>query len=195
MLLQILVHQPQMLVPIVQQTPPWVWGLLAALLWLGASQLFDRTAGLRRVLLMPVAMTGLSVYGLASAFTGSAPAGIAAGAWLATALATTALALWFQPTAPAGTVYTGASRSFHLPGSAMPLALIVGIFLTKYGVGIELAMQPALARDSDFSLQIAVLYGVFNGLFAARSLRLWRLWRLARGVRHSVVMAAPPAAT
>ena len=85
MLLQILVHQPQMLVSIVQQTPSWVWGLLAALLWLGASQLFDRTAGLRRVLLMPVAMTGLSLYGLASAFTGSAQTGSAAGAWLATA--------------------------------------------------------------------------------------------------------------
>mgnify|MGYP003603793073 CR=1 FL=1 len=150
MLLQILVHQPQMLVPIVQQTPPWVWGLLAALLWLGASQLFDRTAGLRRVLLMPVAMTGLSVYGLASAFTGSAPAGTAAGAWLATALATTALALWFQPTAPAGTVYTGASRSFHLPGSAMPLALIVGIFLTKYGVGISWPCSPRSPETAIF---------------------------------------------
>lgn len=190
MLLHILVHQPQMLVPIVQQTPSWVWGLLAALLWLGASQLFDRTAGLARVLLMPVAMTGLSLYGLASAFTGSAQPGTAVGAWLATALATIALALWFQPTAPAGTLYDAALHRFQLPGSAMPLALIVGIFLTKYGVGIELAMQPALARDSVFSLQIAVLYGVFSGLFVARSLRLWRLSRLTR---HRMVLAASPA--
>ncbi|MFT4243413.1 MAG: hypothetical protein QM569_14165 [Acidovorax sp.] len=175
MLLHLLVHQPQAIVQIVQQTPTWVWGLLAALLWLGASQWFDRTAGLRRVLLMPVAMTAFSAYGLASAFSSSAHAGAAMGAWLLTAAATTALALWLRPQAPARARYDAAARRFHLPGSAVPLALIVGIFLVKYGVGVELAMQPALARDGTFALQIAVLYGVFNGLFVARALRLWRL--------------------
>ena len=69
----------------------------------------------------------------------------------------------------------------------MPLALILGIFLTKYFVGVELAMQPTLARDGSFALQIAVLYGVFNGLFAARALRLWRL------ARQNAPMAATPA--
>ena len=57
----------------------------------------------------------------------------------------------------------------------MPLALILGIFLTKYFVGVELALQPTLASSSEFALQIGTLYGVFNGLFAARALRLWRL--------------------
>lgn len=175
MLLNLIVHQPQALAQIVQQTPTWVWGLLAALLGLGASQLFDRTAGLRRVLFMPAAMTGFSAYGLASAFASSSQAGAAVGAWLAAAIAAAALALWFQPKAPAGARYDGAARRFHLPGSAMPLALIVGIFLVKYFVGVELALQPALARDGTFALQIAVLYGLFNGLFAARAFRLWRL--------------------
>lgn len=70
----------------------------------------------------------------------------------------------------------------------MPLALILGIFLTKYLVGVELALQPALARDSDFALQIAALYGVFNGLFAAlRALRLWKL------VQRSAPLATSPA--
>ena len=71
----------------------------------------------------------------------------------------------------------------------MPLGLILGIFLTKYFVGVELALQPALARDSSFALQIALLYGVFNGLFAARALRLWRL------VRRSASFAATPPAS
>jgi len=51
---------------------------------------------------------------------------------------------------------------------------------------VELALQPALARDSGFALQIAALYGVFNGLFAARSLRLWKL------VQRSALRAASP---
>ena len=98
-----------------------------------------------------------------------------------------AVALWFQPTAPRGTLYAGSSRSFYIPGSAMPLALILGIFLTKYFVGVELALQPALARDNGFAVQIAILYGVFNGLFAARSLRLWRL------TRQNAPLSASPA--
>lgn len=175
MLMQLIIQQPQMLGPILQRTPTWVWGLLAALLWLGASQWFDRTVGLRRVVLMPVAMTGFSAYGLASAFANPAQAGTAFGAWLLTAAAAAALALWFRPEAPAGARYDSTARRFHLPGSAMPLVLIVGIFLVKYAVGVELALQPALARDGTFALQIAVLYGLFNGLIVARALRLGRL--------------------
>lgn len=176
MLFNLIVHQPQALIQIVTRTPYWVWGLLAALVWLGVTQLCDRTTSLRRTLLVPLGMAVFSVAGVISAFGSSGPtAAQAVGAWLAAAAVITALALWFQPTAPTGTLYASSSRSFHVPGSAMPLALIVGIFLTKYFVGVELAMQPDLARDGVFALQISALYGVFNGLFAARALRLWRL--------------------
>ena len=47
--------------------------------------------------------------------------------------------------------------------------------LTKYGVGVELAMQPRLVTDSGFVLPVAAAYGVFNGLFTGRAARLWRL--------------------
>ena len=187
MLLNMIVHQPQALLQVVTHTPYWVWGLLAALVWLGASQMCDRTASLRRTQLMPLGMAVFSVFGVFSAFGSSAAtAAQAIGVWLASAGAITALALWFQPTAPTGTLYSASSRSFYIPGSAMPLALIVGIFLTKYFVGVELAMQPTLARDGTFALQISALYGVFNGLFAARALRMWRL------AQQSVVYGASP---
>jgi hypothetical protein len=176
MLINMVVHQPQSLVQVISHTPYWVWGLLAALVGLGASQLCDRRAGLRRILLVPAGMAVFSVAGVASAFGGSGQlAAQAVGAWLVAGAAITALALWFQPTPPEGTRYIALARSFHIPGSAMPLALILGIFLTKYFVGVELAMQPSLARDGGFALQISALYGVFNGLFTARALRLWRL--------------------
>lgn len=177
MLMPLLIQQPQMLGAIIQRTPIWVWGLLAGLLWLGASQLRARLVGLVRALLTPLAMTVLSVYGVASAFAPAGQAAAALGTWLVAAVAIAALALWFQPSPPAGTQYLPQARSFCVPGSAMPLALILGIFLTKYFVGVELALQPTLASSSEFALQIGTLYGVFNGLFAARALRLWRLAR------------------
>jgi len=189
MLLNLLIQQPQILGTIIQNTPSWVWGLLVGLLGLGASQLRGRNVGLARAMLMPLAMTGLSAYGIASAFGSAGQAGVLVSAWLAAAVALAGLALWLQPTVPQGTLYAATSRSFYIPGSAMPLALILGIFLTKYFVGVELAMQPVLARDTGFALQIAVLYGIFNGLFAARSLRLWLL------VRRSAAFRTSPAST
>ena len=51
MLIQIATHQPQMLSAIVKHTPIWVWGLLAALLWLG----LPFTVGTWRVLTKEIA--------------------------------------------------------------------------------------------------------------------------------------------
>lgn len=175
MLIEIATHQPQMLVSIVRQTPVWVWGLLAALLALGLGQLRAREAGLARVLLMPLGMAAYSVYGLASAFGGH-PAGTL-GAWLLAALVVAGASLFWRAHAPTGVRYYAGEARFHLPGSGMPLLLILGIFFTKYIVGVELALQPALARDTAFTLQVAALYGLFNGVFLARATRLWRLTR------------------
>lgn len=181
MLLTLATHQPQALVAIVQKTPSWVWGLLVALLWLGFSQLAQRRATVARTVLLPVATAGLSAYGLVSGFGATGQASKILAAWIAAAALLAAASLALRPQPPSGTRYDAATRTFHLPGSAVPLALIMGIFLTKYLVGIELALQPALERDTAFGLEIAGLYGLFNGVFVARALRLWRLRRLARG--------------
>lgn len=175
MLIDIATHQPQMLLSIVRQTPPWVWGLLAALLALGVGQMRPRKAGLPRVLLMPLGMAAFSVFGLASAF-GAHPAGTLA-AWLLAALLVAGASLLWRPQAPAGVRYYAGEARFHLPGSSVPLLLILGIFFTKYTVGVELALRPPLAQDSAFTLQVAALYGLFNGIFLARAARLWRLAR------------------
>lgn len=190
MIIDLLIHQPQALATVLQKTPTWVWGLLAALLALGGSQLVARTASLARVTIMPLAMTAFSAYGLVSGFGASGQVLGAMAAWLGAALVVAAIALALRPSAPAGTRYLAASRSFHIPGSAVPLALIVGIFLTKYLVGIELAMQPALTHDARFALEIAALYGVFNGLFIARSARLWRMALARQTVATASTQAA-----
>lgn len=189
MLLQIITHQPRMLGAIVLHTPGWVWGLLAALLALGATQLFDRQASVLRVSAMPLAMACFALYGLVSAFGDSHLWIGTLALWLATAAAGTALALWLRPSPPEGTRFDAQTAHFALPGSLQPLALIGGIFLVKYGVGVELVLQPAQAHDPGFAYAVALLYGGFNGLFAARLIRLWRLRHL-----HLPLAATPPAA-
>ena len=173
MLIQLITQKPQMLWAIVANTPLWVWGLLAALLALGLSQARSRTVGLRRVTVMPLAMTGFSLWGTVTAFGNSPQFGSVLLVWAAAAAITLAL---IAPTAlPAGTRYDAVHRIFTMRGSWIPLALIVGIFLTKYVVGVELAIQPSLARDSGYTLVVAALYGAFSGIFTGRTARLWQL--------------------
>lgn len=171
MLIQLLIQHPEATGSVLKNTPTWVWGLLAGLLALGLSQVRDARRSAARVTLMPVAMTGFSAWGTFSAFGQSPQFAAVLACWLTAAVAiAAAVAL-----TPAPATYDPATRSFHLRGSWMPLLLILGIFLTKYGVGVELSMQPQLARDAQFTLVVGTLYGIFNGLFAGRAIRLWRL--------------------
>ena len=173
MLIQMLIDQPRMLGPILTRTPPWVWGLLAAVVLLGLSQARARSVSLARVGVLPAAMTALSVWGTASAF-GSSPQFISVlFAWFAAMALAVAVAALMAPAA--GARYDLASRSFVLPGSWVPLLLILGIFLTKYVVGVELAMRPGLALDADYARVTGALYGLFSGTFIGRAARLWRL--------------------
>ena len=159
-----------MLHQILANTPRWVWVLLLALLWLGLSQAVSRTASLKRITLLPLAMTGLSLQGTVTAF-GTEPQVLLV--WLgAGGLAMTAV---LRRALPQATRYDPATQSFNLPGSWLPLFLMMGIFATKYLVGAISAMQPALAHDAGFSLVFASLYGAFAGIFLARAARLWQL--------------------
>ncbi|HEY9094277.1 MAG TPA: DUF6622 family protein [Hydrogenophaga sp.] len=175
MLLQLLTHQPSAIVDILHQTPVWVWGLLIGLIALGASQLRRRQVGLPRTVLLPASMAALSVQGLHSALASSPSLLPAMGLWALVAAATTAAALAWRSAPPAGSHFDATQRRFDLPGSAMPLLLILAIFLTKYGVGVELAMQPQHLQNSRFVYGLAATYGAFNGILFARALRLWRL--------------------
>ncbi|KQP43074.1 DUF6622 family protein [Pseudorhodoferax sp. Leaf274] len=162
-----------MLIQILTHTPAWVFALFALLAWLGAKQLQDGSTHLARVAAMPVAMVALAVYGVAGAFGRSDAGWLALAGWgLAAAAALAAVAR--LPLNPA-VRYDPVSRRFFQPGSWVPLALMMGIFATKYAVGVLLAMHPGLAHQGGFATGISTLYGLFSGMFAGRALRLCRL--------------------
>jgi hypothetical protein len=177
----ILLERPEMLGPVLRGTPGWVWGLLAGLVWLGLSQLRDRNASLARVTVMPLAMTGLAVWGITGAFGRSPMFGYVMLAWML--VASIAFAAIGLTAAPKGTRYDASARSFFLPGSWMPLAMIAGIFVTRYIVNVDVAIQPDVARDGPYTLLVAALYGLFTGVFLGRAARLWRLAAEAGGRR------------
>jgi len=175
MLITLLIEHPAAALDIVRHTPPWVWLLLTGLIALGLSQWRERRATLARVTVLPVAMVLLSLLGLVTAFAHGGTLLPALAAWLA-GFALAGLLLR-RLGAPSGARFDLNSARFHLPGSPWPLLLILAIFLLKYAVGIELAMQPQAASPANFVLGVAGVYGILSGVFATRAAALWRLAR------------------
>ncbi len=154
----------------IAHTPYWVWALLVALIWLGTSQISARRVSLRRITMLPAAMAAFSLYSTISAF-GVGPQVLLV--WLLACAVTTTLLL--QRPMPHDAQYDHASQQFSLPGSWVPLLLMMALFATKYVVGATSAMQPALVQGSGFQLGFGALYGAFSGVFLARAGRLLRL--------------------
>jgi hypothetical protein len=159
-----------MLTQIASNTPLWVWFLLIALVWLGHSLSKRRTATLAKVLTLPVIMVGMSLQGTLSAF---GPQPLVLGAWGVAGLIT--LTLVMGRALPTATRYDPVNKCFDLPGSWLPMLLILGIFFTKYSVGVITALQAELVQIPAFSLSLAALYGAFSGVFLGRAGRLLRL--------------------
>ena len=159
-----------MLIQIITRTPVWVWAILVLLLWAGFVQTLPRSVGLRRVTVLPLVMVGLSLAGMLTAFGTGHHALLAWGA-----AAAVAAAVVMQLNLPQATRYNSWTQQFQLAGSWTPLVLMMGIFMTKYAVGVAAAMNPELSRNAVFAQIVGALYGGFSGVFAARAMRLWRL--------------------
>lgn len=102
-----------MLQQILANTPHWVWLLLLlALLGLGLSQAITRTASLKRIAILPLAITGLSLYGTITAF-GADPQVLLV--WLSTASLIVTLVL--RQALPDATRYDTATQRFTLPAA------------------------------------------------------------------------------
>ncbi|HYD94770.1 MAG TPA: DUF6622 family protein [Noviherbaspirillum sp.] len=161
-----------MLLQLIVKTPLWVWPLFVFLVYRGVVAGADREAGVTKVFLMPLAMLGLTVQGIAAGF-GAHPA--AAPVWLACTVAGAAGAwLAFDDRSVVPHPERG---SVALRGSWTPLALILAIFLTKYAVNAALAMRPELKEQLVFVATACALYGVFNGVFLGQMLKIAIIFR------------------
>ena len=175
LLTQLLTQHPEAIVTIVRSTPAWVGALLAALLVLGFSATRERAMSLGRLVLLPIAMTGLALWGVQSAFGSTGHLAALLALWALCAAVT--MAVGSRLAAPRGTRWNAATRTVHLPGSWATMGLILAVFLMKYGIGVQLAMEPALAHDAGFAAAVTALYGLLSGFFAARLLSIVRLAR------------------
>ena len=159
-----------MIVNILSHTPVWVWGLLAALVALGFSQTRQRHLAPWRLLMLPLVLLGLGLWSMAPGFM-ALP--LSALVWLAALGAGVAL-LAGRP-APAGAEWLPAEQRLQLPGSWIPMLLILVIFSLRYAANVGMALNPGWRSAPGVLLPLALLYGGFSGLFLGRALALLKL--------------------
>jgi len=163
-----------LLLEILRRTPPWVWLALAGLLALGASRLRAQRVSRPRLLLLPLVLCALGLWSTASNF---APAGAALAVWAA-AFAAGLLLGWRLPL-PAGLRWDAARRQLQLPGSVLPLLLILTIFTLRYTGTVSLVLHPDWRASAAVALPMATAYGAIAGTLLGRVLGLLRATRAA----------------
>ena len=153
-----------MLLEILKRTPIWVFVLFAVLLSYGLVQTRTRRLGRVRVVLLPVIMMSLSIFGVASAFGFNALPFLS---WFAGVGLAISAGYRHRPSWQA--THDAVTDSFIVPGSWIPLALMMAIFLARYVITVSLALDPALAGSSALIGGASLLYGTMSGVFLSRA--------------------------
>lgn len=157
-----------MIIEILKHTPIWVFGLLVFLLILGLQQSRDRTVQKFLILPLPIGMALLSYFGVFSSF-GLSP--LSTGLWLTALVSIACFSAKCFPLK--GVEFTTVTARFSIPGSWVPLVLMMAIFFSKYLVAVLNALHPSLAMSSGFMILCCLVYGAFSGVFVGRTVSMW----------------------
>jgi hypothetical protein len=154
-----------MLTQILANTPIWVFVLFFGLLYFGYVQSRTRSLSAGRVAAVPIVLGTFSLYGVYTAFGLSA---IAIASWIVgIGLAVLLNRVLKQPS---GVTYVAEDRVYHVPGSWIPMALMMTMFFTRYIVTVMVIRNAALAEVTAFAGAICLFYGLLSGTFIARAL-------------------------
>lgn len=152
--------------------PVWVFAVLFALLLLGYRQSLTRVVRPSTVATVALAMLVFSLYGVTAAF------GAVALPLLAWAVGYTASVLvGSEVFAPRGLAREG--TSVRVPGSWLPMGLLLGIFAAKFTLGFARGIGSPIVHESWFIGTASAALGVLSGGFAARAIALHRFAKSA----------------
>lgn len=163
-----------MLNQLISNTPIYVWAILGFLAFRGIKSSVDRELTVRAVVIIPLVMLALSIQGILSGF-GDDPLVLAA--WLATMTAAAAVS-WNMVSDKNVRILADRGTVFYR-GSWGPLVMMMAIFVMKYIVNVALHVNPALHTNMQFALISTALFGLFNGLFLGKMLRVLIMYKQA----------------
>lgn len=124
----------QIVIAILINTPPWVFALLALLVWPGCMALRPTSQPLPRMLIVPAVFF---LMGLSRLALGGKTIDLLL-VWVASAAVFAALAL---STGPRSVTVDGATGRIQRPGSVIPLVRNLTVFGLQYAVAVVTAMK------------------------------------------------------
>ncbi len=142
--------------------PVWPFAILAVLLAVGYRQSRSRLVRPATLVTLAAAMLALSLFGVIATFGAGA---VPVLAWAAGFAAT----VWFGAplVAPRGLAHEGGA--VRMPGSWVPMGLMLGIFMTKFGLGFAAGVHAEVLRQAWFIAAACAALGLLSGAFAARA--------------------------
>lgn len=144
--------------------PTWVFAVLALLMGLGFVQSRPRLVAPAVIRGVALGLLAYSAWGVISSF------GLHAAvvtAWV-TGIGISAV-LGRSIFAPRGMSVDAAANKVRVPGSWLPMVLLMGIFSLKFGVGYSAGTGAPIAWDSPAAIAIALSLGLLSGAFFARA--------------------------
>jgi len=154
------------------QIPLWPFAILALLLALGLWQRRTREVSWSAPVAVAAAFLALSFYGVASAFGVSLFPLLAWAAGLVLAVT-----LGSQVFAPRGLRPTAHPNRVLVPGSWLPLGLMLSIFAVKFLVGFVAGAGLTVGTSAWFAPAVSLALGVLSGGFVVRALAVLRVSR------------------
>jgi hypothetical protein len=158
----------------ISNIPVWVFFIFASLVFIGYRQTRTREVGVGVVAVLALSMFGLSLYGVIAAFGANT---VALGAW-ALGVATS-VTFGRGVFGPRGLVALSAAR-VQVPGSWLPLALMMGIFAAKFVLGFATGVGSPIVKQLWFMAGASAVFGLLSGAFTARALVVHAFAREAR---------------
>ena len=158
---------------VITHTPLWVFAVFFSLLALGLTQRQPRVVKLRTIFILPLAMIIFSLMGVIAAFD---IALMTIGLWIIGFFVTTAVGI--KLAFPKSVVFSKQQETLTIPGSWVPLLLMMAIFFTKYLVGFASASASPMLDNTLNIAFICMLYGIFSGIFLSRCLVMYKVSKL-----------------
>lgn len=152
--------------------PLWPFAILAGLVFLGYRQSRDRVIQPGTLAKVALAMLALSLYGVTAAFGAHVVPVLAWAAGFAAAVFVAGPVF-----APRGLAREG--QAVRVPGSWLPLGLMVGIFAAKFVLGYATGVDAHVVHEVWFIAAASAVFGLLSGAFAARATAVHRFVRTA----------------
>jgi hypothetical protein len=148
--------------------PIWIYVLFFGLIYLGYAQTRTRKVSRFRITVLPTIMVALSFYTVVHVPNST---GLAVATWITGIGA----AFWLNSVIPhgKGVILHPDSSHYVVPGSSIPLFLMMSVFVAKFTLGYLSGSHIVNAEGTGFILASSALAGLISGTFVARAVQIF----------------------